>query len=304
MKTSTQSRTDVYSRVTSKIIADLERGVRPWQRPWNAEQAAGRISRPLRHNGTPYRGVNVLLLWGEAQEKGYSTPVWMTFKQAQQLGATVRKGEHGSLVVFADRFTKTETDQQGKESAREILFMKGFTVFNVEQIDGLPPNYHAKAHEPSEPVARIGKAEAFFAATGARIQHGGSQAFYAPARDLVQMPRRESFKDAESYCATLAHELTHWTSHPDRLARELGKRFGDRAYAAEELIAEMGSAFLCADLGITPEVRADHAQYLRQWLGILTDDKRAIFTAAAQAQRAADYLHALQEPRPEVPTAA
>jgi len=304
MKTSTQSRADVYSRVTSKIIADLEKGVRPWQRPWNAEQAAGRISRPLRHNGTPYRGVNVLLLWGEAQEKGYSAPIWMTFKQAQQLGATVRKGEHGSLVVFADRFTKTETDQQGQESAREIPFMKGFTVFNVEQIDGLPPNYHAKAQELGEPVARIAQAEAFFATTGARIQHGGNQAFYAPARDLVQMPRRESFKDAESYCATLAHELTHWTSHPDRLARELGKRFGDRAYAAEELIAEMGAAFLCADLGITPEVRADHAQYLRQWLGILTDDKRTIFTAAAQAQRAADYLHALQEPRPEVPTAA
>ena len=298
MKTSTQTRTDVYSRVTSKIIADLEKGVRPWQRPWNSERAAGSISRPLRHNGTPYRGVNVLLLWCEAQEKGYSTSVWMTFKQAQQLGATVRKGEHGSLVVFADRFTKTETDPQGQESAREIPFMKGFTVFNVEQIDGLPAPYTVKAQEPSEPVARIEKAESFFAATGATIRHGGSQAFYAPARDLVQMPPRESFKDAESYCATLAHELTHWTSHPDRLARELGKRFGDRAYAAEELIAEMGAAFLCADLGITPEVRADHAQYLREWLGILQNDKRAIFTAAAQAQRAADYLHKLQDGQP------
>jgi len=298
MKTSTQSRADVYSRVTSKIIADLEKGVRPWQRPWNVERAAGRISRPLRHNGTPYRGVNVLLLWGEAQEKGYSAPVWMTFKQAQKLGATVRKGEHGSLVVFADRFTKTETDDAGQAIEREIPFMKGFTVFNVEQIDGLPSNDHAKTQEPGEPVARIAQAETFFAATGARIQHGGNQAFYAPARDLVQMPRRESFKDAESYCATLAHELTHWTSHPDRLARELGKRFGDRAYAAEELIAEMGAAFLCADLGITPEVRADHAQYLREWLGILQNDKRAIFTAAAQAQRAADYLHKLQDGQP------
>jgi len=298
MKTSTQSRADVYSRVTSKIIADLEKGVRPWQMPWNVEQAAGRISRPLRHNGTPYRGVNVLLLWGEAQEKGYSASVWMTFKQAQQLGATVRKGERGSMVVFADRFTKTETDDAGQAVEREIPFMKGFTVFNVEQIDGLPPNEHAKAQEPAEPVARIAQAEGFFAATGARIQHGGFQAFYAPARDLVQMPRRESFSDAESYCATLAHELTHWTSHPDRLARELGKRFGDRAYAAEELIAEMGAAFLCADLGITPEVRADHAQYLREWLGILQNDKRAIFTAAAQAQRAADYLHKLQDGQP------
>ena len=298
MKTSTQSRADVYSRVTSKIIADLEKGVRPWQRPWNVERAAGRISRPLRHNGTPYRGVNVLLLWGEAQEKGYSAPVWMTFKQAQQLGATVRKGEHGSLVVFADRFTKTETDPQGQESAREIPFMKGFTVFNVEQIDGLPAPYTVKAQEPSEPVARIEKAESFFAATGATIRHGGSQAFYAPARDLVQMPPRESFKDAESYCATLAHELTHWTSHPARLSRELGKRFGDRAYAAEELIAEMGSAFLCADLGITPEVREDHTAYLACWLDVMKADSRAIFTAASQAQSAADYLHTLQDGRP------
>ena len=300
MKTSTQTRTDVYSRVTSKIIADLEKGVRPWQRPWNSERAAGSISRPLRHNGTPYRGVNVLLLWCEAQEKGYSTSVWMTFKQAQQLGATVRKGEHGSLVVFADRFTKTETDPQGQESAREIPFMKGFTVFNVEQIDGLPAPYTVKAQEPSEPVARIEKAESFFAATGATIRHGGSQAFYAPARDLVQMPPRESFKDAESYCATLAHELTHWTSHPDRLSRELGKRFGDRAYAAEELIAEMGSAFLCADLGITPEVREDHTAYLACWLDVMKADSRAIFTAASQAQRAADYLHTLQDGRPTI----
>ena len=298
MKTSTQPRTDVYSRVTSKIIADLEKGVRPWQRPWNAEQAAGRISRPLRHNGTPYRGVNILLLWCEAQEKGYSAPVWMTFKQAQQLGATVRKGEHGSLVVFADRFTKTETDQQGQESAREIPFMKGFTVFNVEQIDGLPPNYHAKPQEPGEPVARIAEAERFFDATGATVQHGGNQAFYAPARDLVQMPPRESFKDAESYCAILAHELTHWTSHPDRLARELGKRFGDRAYAAEELIAEMGSAFLCADLGIASEVREDHTAYLACWLDVMKADSRAIFAAASQAQRAADYLHRLQDDLP------
>ena len=184
--------------------------------------------------------------------------------------------------------------------------MKGFTVFNVEQIEGLPAHYYTKA-EPREPIARIEQAEAFFAATGAVITHGGNMAYYFPGHDLVRMPPRDSFRDAESYCAVLAHELTHWTSHPSRCDRELGKRFGDGAYAAEELIAEMGSAFLCADLGITPEVRPDHAQYLRQWLGILQDDKRAIFTAAAQAQRAADYLHSLQpkpEPQPSPPDPA
>ena len=295
MTTSTQPRIDVYARVTAKIIADLEQGVRTWQRPWNAANAAGNIIRPRRANGLPYRGVNVLLLWSEALDKGYTAPMWMTYKQATTLGAQVRKGEHGSLVVYADSFTKTETDDQGKEADRKIAFMKGYTVFNVEQIDGLPAHYNAKA-EPAQPVERIVQAEAFFTATGATIRHGGNKAFYAPAPDCVQMPPRESFRDAESYCATLVHELTHWTSHPSRLARELGKRFGDQAYAAEELIAEMGAAFLCADLGITPEVRDDHAAYLAHWLKVLKADSRAIFTAASQAQRAADYLHQVTTP--------
>ena len=288
--TSTQPRIDVYARVTAKIIADLEQGVRTWQRPWNAANADGNIIRPRRANGLPYRGVNVLLLWSEALDKGYTAPMWMTYKQAETLGAQVRKGEHGSLVVYADKITKTETDDQGKEAERQIAFMKGYTVFNVEQIDGLPAHYATKA-EPAQPVERIEQAEAFFAATGATIRHGGNKAFYAPSLDFVQMPPRESFRDAESYAGTLCHELVHWSSHPSRLARELGKRFGDQAYAAEELIAEMGAAFLCADLGITPEVRDDHAAYLAHWLKVLKADNRAIFTAASQAQRAADYLH-------------
>jgi antirestriction protein ArdC len=290
------ARTDIYSRVTAKIIADLEAGVRPWQTPWNAKHAERRITLPLRHNGTPYRGVNILLLWCEAIANGYQSPTWMTYKQASELGGQVRKGEHGSLVVYADRITRKDTDGNGDEIEREIPFMKGYTVFNVEQIDGLPAQYTAKTQaEPVAPVVRIEHAERFFDNSGATIRHGGNRAFYAPALDLVQMPPRESFRDAEAYCATLAHELTHWTSHPSRLARQLGKRFGDNAYAAEELIAEMGSAFLCADLGITPEVREDHAAYLGHWLQVLKADSKAIFTAALQAQRAADYLHSLQQ---------
>lgn len=296
MTTHQAPRQDVYSRVTATIIASLEAGVRPWQKPWNAAHAAGHITRPLRANGQPYRGVNVLLLWGEAEAKGYTAPIWMTYKQATTLGAQVRKGEHGSLVVYADKFTKTETDGDGHETERAIPFMKGYTVFNVEQVDGLPAHFHAKAEAP-QPVARIPQAEAFFLCTGATVQHGGNRAFYAPSRDVVQMPPRESFRDPESYVATLAHELTHWTAHPSRLARELGKRFGDHAYAAEELIAEMGSAFLCADLGITPELRDDHAAYLAHWLQVLKTDNRAIFTAASQAQRAADYLHSFSQPQ-------
>ncbi len=299
-KTKTQTaplgapRGDVYARVTAKIVADLQAGVRPWLRPWNADHAAGPASRPLRANGTPYRGINVLLLWTEAQAKNYTAPLWMTYRQAQELGAQVRKGETGALVVFADRYTKAETDDKGQEAEREIHFLKGYTVFNVEQIDGLPAHYYAQAVAPVTALPRLDAAEAFFAGTGAVVRYGGNRAFYSPSQDLVQMPPRDSFRDPESYAATLAHELTHWTSHPSRLARALGQRFGDDAYAAEELIAEIGAAFLCADLGVTPEPRPDHAGYLDHWLKVLKADSRAIFTAASQAQRAADYLHSLQ----------
>ena len=290
----TEPRGDVYERVTAKIVADLEAGIRTWSRPWNAGHAAGHICRPLRANGTPYRGINVLMLWAEAEEKNYSAPIWMTYRQAQELGAQVRRGERGALVVYADRFTKTETGDDGQESEREIPFLKGYTVFNVEQIDGLAAHYTARVTPPTTALPRLDAAEAFFAATGAEIRHGGNRAFYSPTHDRVQMPPRDSFNDAESYAATLAHELTHWTAHPCRLARSLGKRFGDDAYAAEELIAELGAAFLCADLGITPAPREDHAGYLSHWLKVLKADSRAIFTAASQAQRAADYLHGLQ----------
>jgi antirestriction protein ArdC len=261
---------------------------------WNADNAGERITRPLRHNGTPYHGINVLLLWGEAVAKGYGSATWMTYKQADELGSRVRRGEHGSMVVFADRFTKTETDDHGEEIERDIPFMKAYTVFNVEQIEDLPTHYYTKPEPKGEPLQLIASAEAFFAVTGAAFRHGGNMAYYAPSPDLIQLPPPEAFNDAESYAATKAHELTHWTAHPSRLARVLGKRFGDNAYAAEELIAELGAAFLCADLGTALEPRDDHAAYLAHWLKVLREDKRAIFSAAAHAQRAVDYLHSLQ----------
>lgn len=189
---------------------------------------------------------------------------------------------------------RRKTNEKGEDVEREIAFMKGYTVFNVEQIDGLPAQYYAKAEPKSDPLKLIESVEAFFAATGATFLHGGNRAYYAPGPDHIQLPLPEAFKDAESYAATKAHELTHWTAHPSRLARVLGKRFGDNAYAAEELVAELGAVFLCVDLGITPEPRADHASYLAHWLKVLKEDKRAIFTAAAQAQRAVDFLHTLQ----------
>ena len=178
-----------------------------------------------------------------------------------------------------------------------MTFMKGYTVFNVEQIDGLPADlYHPPAPiEDGHTVALIEEAEDFIARTGAVIHHGGNRAFYAPASDHIQMPPPQAFRDAESYTAIKAHELVHWTGHPVRMARTFGKRFGDRAYAFEELVAELGAAFLCADLAIAPEPREDHAAYLASWLRVLKEDKRAIFTAASHAQKAADFLHGLQE---------
>jgi antirestriction protein ArdC len=302
----TETRGDIYTRITNRIVSDLEQGVRPWHRPWSVEHAAGKITQPLRHNGIPYKGINVIMLWSASVVKGYACLLWLTFRQAQELGGNVKKGEHGELVVYADRITRTETDAKGVETEREIPFLKGYTVFNAEQCEGLPVHYYARAEAPSLPLPqRIEAADRFFAATGADIRHGGTRAYYAETPDYVQMPPFETFRDAESHAATLAHELTHWTKHPKRLARDLGRvRWGDEGYAREELVAELGSAFLCADLGITPEVRPDHAAYIASWLTALKMDKRVIFTAAAQAQRAADYLHGLQSQQIEEERAA
>ncbi|MGY6215756.1 ArdC family protein [Methylolobus aquaticus] len=297
MRKTTSPKLDLYTRVTDKILADLAQGVRPWLKPWNADNTVGRISRPLRANGTPYRGINVLLLWGATLENGYRNPTWLTFKQADALSAHVRKGEKGSLVVYADTFRKTETNEAtGEETEKDVPFLKSYTVFNVEQIEGLPPAYYATGEQPIEPEAgRDARLEVFFKGTGAIVRHGGNRAYYTPVTDHVQMPPFAAFEDGEAYYSTLAHELTHWSGAASRLDRDFGrKRWGDEGYALEELVAELGAAFLCADLGITPEVREDHAAYIGSWLQALQNDKRCIFTAAAHAQRAVDFLLATQ----------
>ncbi|NKL23563.1 ArdC family protein [Rhizobium leguminosarum] len=290
-------RADIYTRITDRIVADLERGVRPWMKPWNAANAEGRITRPLRHNGQPYSGMNVLLLWSEGMARGFTSPMWMTFKQALEFGAAVRKGETGSTVVFASRFTKSETDGSGNEVDREIPFLKAYSVFNVDQIDGLPDHHYHRPTPALDSVERIENADRFFRNTGAVIRHGGSQAYYSPVTDHIQMPPFETFRDAASYVATLSHEETHWTANPRRVGRDLSRYAKDKSERArEELVAELGSCFLCADLGIAPEMepRPDHASYLASWLKVLSDDKRAIFQAAAHAQRAVSFLHGLQ----------
>jgi antirestriction protein ArdC len=265
MKNHKQS--SVFDRVTDIIIADLTRGVLPWQKPWG-EGRLGCPIRPCRHNGAPYNGVNVLLLWGEAQAKGYQLPMWMTYKKAALLGAQVRHGEKSSFVVYANKVSKIAADSTtGQELERQIPFMRGYSVFNVAQIDGLPEQYLLSPPLPTAQPGRLENAGYFMRNTGAVVRHGGDAAYYAEQHDHIQLPYSNSFKDAESYYATLAHEVIHWTKHDTRLKRDFGRVvWGDAGYAKEELVAEIGAAFLCADLGITPDTRPDHAAYIAHWL--------------------------------------
>jgi len=292
-------RQDVYTRITGQIVASLEQGVRPWMKPWDAGNTAGRIVRPLRHNGQAYSGINILMLWGSAIEQGFTSPIWMTFRQSTELNAHVRKGEKGTLVVYANKLTKTEQDDSGNDVEREIPFMKGYTVFNCDQIEGLPELYYSKPEPKLNPPQRIERAETFFANTKADMRIRGNRAYYAIDADYIAMPPLEAFIDSEAFYSTLCHESCHWTRHSTRLDRNLGrKNYGDEGYAREELCAELGAAFLCCDLELTPIVREDHASYVASWLEVLKNDKRAIFQAASHAQRAVDYLHSLQ-PQPQ-----
>ncbi|PSB68600.1 antirestriction protein [filamentous cyanobacterium CCP1] len=293
----TQPRKDVYALVTHQIIQALEQGVRPWMKPWDSTHLNGRVTMPRRATGESYRGINILLLWGAAITAGYDNPIWMTVKQANKHQANVRKGEKGTMVVYADTFSKTETNDKGEDVAVAIPYLKSYTVFNCAQIEGLPAHFYQAAPPPSleNVVTRDQRLDAYFAATKADLRHGGNRAFYSITHDYVQMPPLEAFHDAESYYATLGHEMVHWTRHEQRLNRDFGrKQWGDEGYAQEELVAEMGAAFLCAALDITPEVRNDHAAYIDSWLKVLRDDKRALFKAASYAQKAVDYLNSLQ----------
>lgn len=281
------NRCNVYARVTESIIRMLEAG--PVGLTPRSNPSGG--GRPLRFNGTPYRGINTVLLWAAAMDRGFGSNTWVTYRQAAAHGGQVRKGEHGTLVVYAGTLTRGEEGDDDQESGRSIAFLKGYTVFNLDQIDGLPT---LAPGAPTGVVAPIPAAETFVSQCGAEIRHGGDRAFYSIREDRIQLPPASSFSDADGYMATKIHELTHWTGHPSRLAREFGHRFGDAAYAFEELIAELCSAFLCADLGVSTEPRSDHAQYLASWITVLQNHQHAIVTAASQAQKAADYLHTLQ----------
>lgn len=294
----TTPKADPHARITGKIVEQLEQSVRPWIKPWSADYLDGRVTRPLRATGEAYRGINTVLLWMEASASSYVCPTWLTYRQAQAMGGQVRRGEHGTQVVYYGEATgKPEGHGQGEEAA-SFRFLKTYTVFNVGQVDGLPDRMTlagALASPPLTAPERIQRAESFLEATGAQVTHGGTMAFYRPSEDRIQLPPFETFRDAESYYATRSHETVHWTRHPTRLDRDFGqKRFGDTGYAREELVAELGSAFLAADLGLYVEPREDHASYLAHWVAILKEDTRAIFGAASAAERAVQYLHARQ----------
>jgi antirestriction protein ArdC len=302
MSTATEHRPDVYTRIRDQILEQLERGVRPWLQPWNSSVSGAPICRPVRASGDSYTGVNVLVLYMAADLHGYNLPTWMTYKQARAMGAFVRRGERGTRVTYVGRYTKTEINDDGDEIECEIPFLREYTVFNACQINGLPVRFYLREKTPKALPARIAAADRFFANTRAVIRNGGDIAYYSIKHDYIQMPPFQAFPDGESYSATLAHELTHWTRHPERLNRDFGrKRWGDAGYAMEELVAELGASFLCVDLQITPELREDHASYIDSWIDVLSRDKRAIFTAASHASNAVNYLHSLQ-PEPSLPS--
>lgn len=280
---------DLYETVTNQIIEALEAGHKPWQRPWGQVPGAELAKRST---GQDYRGINQLILGLVAGAKGYQSPYWFTFKQAKDLGGCVRKGEKSTQIVFYKKLTVKDRDSSNEDATKQIPMLRGYRVFNADQVDDLPAKFHPAPVALVAKHERNGPAEAALRSSGATIKEGGAQAFYSPSHDFVQMPPFAAFENCGGYLATLAHELTHWTGHKSRCDRFTGKgqKFGCKDYAFEELVAEMGAAFTCARLGVAGDHIESHAAYIGSWLKKLREDKRAIFKAAALAQTASDMV--------------
>lgn len=292
------SKFSVYDAVTHKIVKAIEAGAGRSKMPWHTDGIPIGLPTNARTNGE-YRGVNVLTLWIDALVKGYQSGTWATYKQWQEIGAQVHRGQAGTMIVFYKQLETTPLeDEDPDQRTGRRYFAKTSWVFNEAQVDGYI------ALEPERPFSafeRCEQAEALLGAIPATVKHGFPMARYRHDDDLIEMPDREQFIDtptssaSESYYAVRFHETVHWSGAEHRLNRVFGKRFGDHAYAMEELVAELGSAFLCASLGISTEPRADHAAYVANWLAVLKSDNRAIFTAASAAQEAFEYLFFLAE---------
>jgi antirestriction protein ArdC len=287
MNTSTASeKKDIFQRVTDQIVAAIEDGPGSYRMPWKT--SGGFPCSPINAiSKRPYRGINVVILWAIAQERGYKSGTWATFKQWQDLGAQVRKGEKSAHVVFWKFFDRDEaTEEESTKKGGKIPMAKDYWIFNAEQVDG----YQKPEEAPLSRAERIQQADSFFETLGITPLPGGNRAYYSPDSDSVYMPALEAFKEPLFYYSVLSHESTHWSGAPHRLNRDLSGRFHSESYAIEELVAELGAAFLCSELGLPTDPRVDHAPYIASWLKVMKNDKRAIFTAAAKAQEAVDWM--------------
>lgn len=284
--TRARARRDIAAEITAKILVELEAGVMPWRKPWDGARTSAVL--PRRATGESYRGVNVILLWSAAIERGYLSPYWLTFNQAVKLGAQVRKGERGEVVVYYGHGKRTRIDEGGAEVEDAFRFLKWYVVFSADQIDNLPARYHpAQVESDTAPIALH---EAWFDRLQIARIATRDFACYIPSRDVIGMPPIAAFDTAEDYAATLNHESVHATMAAHRVGRDMGKKFSSHAIAAEELVAEIGASILGAHLRLPPQHIRDHASYIGHWMKLLADDKRAFLTAAAQAQVAVDWL--------------
>lgn len=288
-------RVSLYEEITSKIISELKAGRLPWVQPWGAAGVRATLAMPKNAaTSRYYSGINVLILWGAVIEQGYQCQSWLTFRQALSLESHVRKGEKGTTIVYADRFIPEDDRRRARETGEEpqaIPFLKRFTVFNVEQCDGLPEGIAATAPNVEADLI-LPQAEALITATGADLRIGGDRAYYDVRNDYVRVPPPQAYFEAVNWHRTALHELGHWSGAPSRLGRDMTGSFGSKKYAFEELIAEITAAFTCAALGIVPTVR--HADYIGSWLEVLREDNRAIVRAASSASKASDYLLAFR----------
>lgn len=286
---------NLYEKVTTVIVDAVKKGTDgKWKMPWSQSSFLPKNLASYK----PYRGANVLLLWAAAQRKGYDLHLWGTYNQWQNIGAQVRKDEKSTLITFwnfSEKGKPTESsDEEGEQKTGRRVWMRPYFVFNAHQVDGFDAKKWVKP-EPGITNKRIPEADAFFEALESSVKYRQPKACYIPMIDQIHMPSFEAFSDEVGFYSTLGHEHVHWTGSSARLNRDLSKRFGTETYAFEELIAEMGAAFICAYLGITPQPREDHAQYITSWLKVLKNDHKAIFTAASHSQKALDYMISLQQ---------
>jgi antirestriction protein ArdC len=284
-------RTNLYDDITNKIIAELEQGRLPWVQPWGALPNTAPLGLPKNAStGRTYSGINILILWGAVIQHGFPSQSWLTFRQALSLGGNVMKGERGTTVVYADRFTPEDEKRRARETgddAQSIPFLKRFTVFNAAQCEGLPDDI-ATIAPPPPPGLIEPRVEALIRATGIDFRIGGDRAFYAPSQDFVMVPPPQAYFEPINWHRTALHEIGHASGHRTRLNRDLSGSFGSKKYAFEEMVAEQISAFSCAALGIVPTVR--HADYIGSWLEVMREDSRAIVRAASQASKGADWI--------------